>query len=364
MPVCDIFFNMIEYMIMKLEDELKLSYYKDIAPLNNSGSVRLVFGSEQKRVFVKKELELYNSKVFFYLKEHPVKNMPKIIEVIEDEGRLVTIEEYISGTTLQEYIEQKGLLSEEETTDLAMQLCEIVRDLHSASPAIIHRDIKPSNIMISDDGVLKLLDLNAAKHTGGTGTKDTVLMGTEGYAAPEQYGFAPSDEKTDIYAIGTVMNICLTGELPGIKAAKGSLGRIIEKCTRMEPDERYENTGEILDALSKKTEKNSYAPPGFRSSKPQIIIPAAIGYAAVFAFCLKLDTSVENTFFLWLDRIFFLLSILAVIFAAGNYRGFLKKIGISKIKNPVLRIIAIIFMCCFILILGLLIPTMIESMVP
>ena len=127
-----------------------------------------------------------------YLKDNPIKNTPRIYEVIEDSNQLIVLEEYISGTTLQQILDEQKVLKEEQVENIIRQLCSILLELHKAHPPIIHRDIKPSNIIISPDGVVKLIDMNAAKWNRNHSGRDTALIGTVGYAAPEQYGFASS----------------------------------------------------------------------------------------------------------------------------------------------------------------------------
>ena len=167
--------------------------------------------------------------------------MPRIFEAIEDQGRLTTVEEYIQGITLKKYIEENGSMSEETAVHFALILCRAVQQLHSFDLAVIHRDIKPENIIINNES-LYLLDLNAAKRAGTMAGRDTVLIGTPGFAAPEQYGFTPSDERTDIYAIGCVLNFMVTGKLPSEEKARGSIGKIVDRCTMMEPKKRLSST--------------------------------------------------------------------------------------------------------------------------
>ena len=127
--------------------------------------------------------------------------------------------------------------------------CRILAQLHRAEPPIIHRDIKPGNIILTEDGTVKLLDMNAARQLSEGKEADTRLLGTAGYAAPEQYGFAQSDARTDIYAAGVLMNVLRTGCLPQEKLAGGSLRRIVRKCTHIDPNRRYASAGELLAAL-------------------------------------------------------------------------------------------------------------------
>lgn len=121
------------------------------------------------------------------------------------------IEEYISGDTLKEVLEICGVLSEQDVLSYLNQLCSILIQLQSFTPPIVHRDIKPSNIILTEDGRIVLIDLNAARLDDKNRSHDTQLIGTAGFAAPEQYGFAASSPRADLYAAGILMRVLLTG---------------------------------------------------------------------------------------------------------------------------------------------------------
>ena len=272
---------------MRLDDECRLSYYQQIASLNDDHNICLVQNVTDKKVYVKKILTVYNLEVFRYLQEHPIANMPHIYEIVVDSDKLIVIEEYMSGTTLQELLGERQSLSEEETSNIICQLCTILEALHNAHPPIIHRDIKPSNIIISPDGVVKLIDMNAAKWSRDIVGHDTLLIGPAGYAAPEQYGFAASDTKTDVYSIGVLINVMLTGVPPVERLAREPMGHIVSRCTKMDPKERYDSISDVRRAvLDSKSEPDSadnrircrYAPPGFRTLRPLSMFFSAIGY--------------------------------------------------------------------------------------
>ena len=177
---------------MTIEQELSLSFYQQVADIDAEHHIYLVQDVRTHKFYVKKLLTTYNAEIYRYLQKHPVANTPKIILAEEDGKILTVIEEYIPGDTLEELLEQQSTLSEDQVIEITAQLCTILADFHSCNPAIVNRDIKPSNIKISPDGIVKLLDMNAAKWSNADAAKDTMLLGTQGYAAPEQYGFGPS----------------------------------------------------------------------------------------------------------------------------------------------------------------------------
>ena len=168
-----------------------------------------------------------------YLKEHPCENFANIIEVGED----WYIEEYIKGHTLEEVVEN-NTLSRKMAKNYMLQLCNAVKCLHDHD--IIHRDIKPSNILITNSGTLKLIDFDIARKIKQEPVeKDTQILGTVGYASPEQYGFTQTDRRSDIYSMGVVYNFMLTGCIPQKKLITGYEGDIILRATSLAPWERY-----------------------------------------------------------------------------------------------------------------------------
>lgn len=169
----------------------------------------------------------------------------------------LVITEYISGISLREYMENNGILQEAVASDLVQQLLEVLQVVHAQS--IIHRDINPDNIIISGDGVLKLIDFGIAREMKAGKNQDTTILGTVGYAAPEQFGFMQTDERTDIYAVGVLLNKMLTGYFPGEQLyAKEPMRKIICRCTAMDLRQRYLNVNEVAREL-----------PGFMSAPTQ-----------------------------------------------------------------------------------------------
>lgn len=139
-------------------------------------------------------------------------------------------------------------------------ITSILKPLHSCKTPIIHRDIKPENILLDSNKEVWLIDWGAAKKEKTQKNRDTILMGTEGYATPEQYGFSQSESTTDIYALGVLLNELITGCLLSDKKCKGRLGLIVEKCTELEKNKRYKNVDELKKAIS----LSNWLLPGFR----------------------------------------------------------------------------------------------------
>lgn len=243
---------------MTLEQELALSYYKKVAKVNEAHNVWLVQDVRTNEFYIQKILTVYHTEVYRQLKDNPIRNTPAIQELIEADGKLYVIEEYIAGPTLEEALRRSGPMGEKPVRDLAVRLCGILGSFHRLEPPIINRDIKPSNLKLTRDGELKLLDLNAARSYQAAGQKDTELLGTAGYAAPEQYGFGQSDVRTDVYATGRLMQVLLTGSLEQALPTASKLTPIIKKCTALDPRDRYQTIEELRYALAREA-------PGFES---------------------------------------------------------------------------------------------------
>lgn len=172
-------------------------------------------------------------------------NLPLIYDVISlDDGQIV-LEEFIDGITISEVMES-GKYHYLGTRRVLRSVCHALNILHERN--LVHRDIKPENVVISKDGRIVLIDFNAARKISTAG-KDTVIMGTVGYASPEQLGVAQSDARTDIYAMGILLNVMITGKHPSEKLAKGKAGKIVRKCTNVNPAERYQTAKKLSDAL-------------------------------------------------------------------------------------------------------------------
>ena len=222
------------------EDALALNLYQDIEHVDGKSDIILVEDSETGRHHIKKLLTTYNKSVYEYLAEHPIAHMPKIEAMYEGSNYLIVIEEYVAGKTVEDLLED-GPLPEEKVIRIVRSVCGILKELHNLPTPIIHRDVKPLNIIITPEGDVFLLDMNVAKWYDPEKTDDTRYMGTQGFAAPEQvgYGFHASSTKADIYAVGILLNVMLTGNYPKEQKASGRLWQLIERCISLDPEERY-----------------------------------------------------------------------------------------------------------------------------
>ena len=171
--------------------------------------------------------------------------LPEIFDAITVEDGQIILEEHISGATVAQVMEL-GHYHKQGARRIMIDLCHAMGILHARG--LVHRDIKPENVMVSDNGRVVLLDFNASRRVSEN-NRDTVIMGTVGYVSPEQLGLSQTDARTDIYAAGVLYNVMLTGQHPSVVIASGRAGRIIRKCTAVNPDERYQSAAELCSVL-------------------------------------------------------------------------------------------------------------------
>ena len=233
------------------KEVLRVSSYIEEKRVDGRPDVQIVSDPDTGKLFIRKYLKVYHKSIYEYLIEHPVANMPRVYYLAEGSNCLIVIEEYIEGRTVGELI-ASGELTDSWSLDIVRKTCEILKELHGLPNPIIHRDIKPSNVIVNSDGEVFLLDMNAAKWDKPDKSGDTGFYGTWNYAAPEQlwYGLTASSAKSDIYALGVLLNVMLTGAIPKVKHAPEPFWSVIERCINLEADSRY-NAEELLDALAK-----------------------------------------------------------------------------------------------------------------
>jgi len=195
---------------------------------------------------IRKTLHYQNS-VYTVLKKlyHP--GLVHIFELMISNNETVIIEEYIGGETIQQKIDRGDTFTLGQVYNWLCQLAQILIYIHSNN--IIHRDIKPANLIISSDGVLKLIDFDSSRTYRETRQTDTTYLGTKGYASPEQYGYAQTDARSDIYSAGILCNQLLTGQLTGGTIYDAKFRRIVSICTQLDPQYRYQSAIQLLDAL-------------------------------------------------------------------------------------------------------------------
>ncbi len=188
--------------------------------------------------------------------KHP--NLPSIVDVIDSDENFLIVMDYIEGNTLERLLTEEGAQPQEKVAAWALQLCDVLDYLHTRPVPIIYRDMKPSNIMLKSEGSVVLIDFGTAREFKEKNVADTVCLGTNGYAAPEQFGgMGQTDSRTDIYCLGATLYHLVTGHNPSEppyemypitkwnSSLSTGLERIIQKCTQKNPADRYQTVKEL-----------------------------------------------------------------------------------------------------------------------
>lgn len=239
--------------------------------------------------------------------DHP--SIVRIVDIIDNPDVIYIIEDYIEGETLNTILEENGAQPQELVIEWAMQICEALEYLHTRKPAIIYRDMKPSNVMLKPDGNIKIIDFGIAREYKEQSLADTVSLGTKGYAAPEQFGGkGQTDARTDVYCLGVTLYHLVTGHSPCDPPYEiypirhwnpqldPGLEAIIEKCTQLNPNDRYQSCAELLYALQHYKENGAAYRAKQKKKLTTFIVTAAacILFAIVGVLGLTMRTYTNN----------------------------------------------------------------------
>ena len=226
--------------------------------------------------------------------------LPRVEATYELSDCVAVVLDYIPGLTLEQAVAERGRLQQNEAVSLAQQICEAVQELHRLG--ILHRDLTPANIIVADDGA-HIIDLGIARPLTDTANRnrDTTALGTYGFASPEQYGFAPTDVRSDIFSLGRILGFMLTGVYPDDTRytpllsddlhVTPRLRAIVERATAFEPSARYQNVTQFARALTSPSDPvDSYVPayavqrPAVNGKpRPRTVIAVAVACVAVVA---------------------------------------------------------------------------------
>ena len=238
------------YRVMRLADHTVWAL-KEMRPTED---MRPVEESDQRRLFLQ-EAEL--------LRALSHANLPAVSEIFVHDDRPCIIMEFVAGQTLDERIRVANApLAALQVSTVCIQVARVLHYLHTRTPPVIYRDIKPSNIRLRADRVLKLIDFGVARTYKRSQTKDTVAMGSAGYAPPEQYGKGQTDARSDVYGLGATLLHLLTNitPIPLHQPTIGSIRRlnptvnadleaIVIRCMDHDPDKRYQSADAVADAM-------------------------------------------------------------------------------------------------------------------
>lgn len=358
---------------MDFTEEYILSQYEERGTLNGNECVRIVRNSITGKIAVKKLMSIEQKPVYDFLKAYRNCYTPEIYECVEKGQQLIVVEQYIEGRNLEDILYEQEM-SEEEAGNIVCRLCRALEPLHTACPAIVCRDLKPENIMLTPQNQVILVDFDIARVVSPGKNRDTVVMGTEGFAAPEQFGHRQTDGRSDIYALGTILNYCILRKLPVEKMVDGELGNIVRKCIAVNPDERYQSVEELRNEIEKiyppdegegqasqgqkkysgtwrhpkkqktgrKGQWRRFLPPGFRSGTIWKMVLAVIGYVFLANICFSLEVRDSDTVITdgraLLQQILVFISQLAEIAIIFNYMGCRDQMPFLKTEDRKRRI--------------------------
>ena len=221
---------------------------------------------------------------FFVLKALCGIRQPNLMAVYSTrimDGVCVSLCEFINGMTLASLVEHNGTYQIKPAKNILCQICDGLTELHRHG--IVHRDIKPENVMMDSGGRVVIIDFSISRQMKPEKRKDTNVLGTAGYASPEQFGFGQTNGRADIYACGVLLNYLLTGKLPNEELHQGILRVIIEQCIEIDERKRFQTTDELKKVLmGKKLNRRRpiQPPPGFRSKRVLPKILTTLFYAA------------------------------------------------------------------------------------
>ena len=230
-----------QYLLSSIDAE-----YETVKTIKNSerGCVSLLQNKQNGTRFIFRHYQ-GSGEVYRKLLSVSCRNLPKIMEAAEQDGMVAVLEEYIQGDSLA-FLLAGACFTPAEARKITFQLCNALWVLHSLGA--VHRDIKPENVIVRGSEAI-LIDFDASRIFKSGTNQDTQILGTTGYAAPEQYGITQTDERADIYSLGVLLNVMLTGKHPSKELASGKLGRIVQKCTMVNPKKRYKSVLYLMEAL-------------------------------------------------------------------------------------------------------------------
>lgn len=266
------------------------SKYQYLDSLNRKNTLSLVRNSETGEILTARTVNESQVSPYKRMQGIHVPHVPYIHEIVQEaEHEYVVYADYIEGRNMHDYLEKEGKCTVSDTVMLAAELCETLSALQVLG--IVHRDIKPDNVIISDKKEIYLIDFDISRLEKKSAGRDTSMLGTAGYAAPEQFGFAQSDHRTDLYALGVLINVMNTGSLPSEKKAVGRIGNIVDRCMQMDPANRYKDADELKSELLGINEKRNWRDilhsiPGYRTYNLYYEIIATILYLFAFMFLI------------------------------------------------------------------------------
>lgn len=210
----------------------------------------LKWGRNRQADFLRNEMEIMEK-----MADRKLSGVPKAYRIFEENGEVYLVREYIEGMSLAQMVLQKGGISEAEICRISRKICQTAEQFQNPDEPMIHRDIKPENIVVTPGGEVVFIDFGTMRSYKKDGSRDTFVVGTRGTAAPEQYGYTQTDQRTDVYAIGQTMLYMVSESYEMNQLSECAVSRrmkkIIEKACSFEPDKRYGDAAQLRRAVEK-----------------------------------------------------------------------------------------------------------------
>lgn len=210
----------------------------------------LKWGRNRQTEFLRNEMEIMKK-----MADRKLSGIPKAYRIFEENGKVYLVREYIEGMSLAQMVLQKGGISEAEICRISRKICQTAEQFQNPDEPMIHRDIKPENIVVTPGDEVVFIDFGTMRSYKKDGSRDTFVVGTRGTAAPEQYGYTQTDQRTDVYAIGQTMLYMVSESYEMNQLSECAVSRrmkkIIEKACSFEPDKRYGDAAQLRRAVEK-----------------------------------------------------------------------------------------------------------------
>ena len=210
----------------------------------------LKWGRNRQAEFLRNEMEIMKK-----MADRKLSGIPKAYRIFEENGEVYLVREYIEGMSLAQMVLQKGEIPETEICRISRKICRTAEQFQNPDEPMIHRDIKPENIVVTPGGEVVFIDFGTMRSYKKDGSRDTFVVGTRGTAAPEQYGYTQTDQRTDVYAIGQTMLYMVSESYEMNQLSECAVSRrmkkIIEKACSFEPDKRYGDAAQLRRAVEK-----------------------------------------------------------------------------------------------------------------
>lgn len=270
-------------MTTKTETIIEDSFAKQIKKIQENDVITV-----EKKFYQHHNIEVYN-----ILKENPHPNICEIYSVKQDDDFFTVTEAYLGDTLLTDVL---PITNMHIFYKYIFQICDALEHLHYYN--IVHRDLKPENIHIFDGNII-LNDFDISKQvTVTTKRKDTQVLGSVGFASPEQYGFSRSDSRSDIYSLGILINMMVTGEFISDSYINGRLRYIVDRCVEISPEDRFQTIQEVRVELEKQQRGVSrWALPGYRSNNKRNKIIASIAYPFILLLIITIEAEGGISFY-------------------------------------------------------------------